>query len=275
MAKAFCWLPPYTDFNHMKEKITLSCTTFFRPDFSIYDFIDNFKSLFSADPALLTHVNFMIILNEYSQENLLQSESYRKLIHEHFPFVEFHQKTELDAGQARSLNIILDRCADADYHILWEEGWRCEEPFIIDSVCMLKNTSYDQIGITEDWTETPLLRSVEKNFYADFDFKELTIDPNDFKQKMPLGIDVGIGKILAQLQNVDIHVWPAFSLRPTINRMSFLRSLGKFNESPILWPIRFEYVYALNWLLSGGKKAMMSKIRAYRSDNKKSTYSIL
>ena len=46
-------------------------------------------------------------------------------------------------------------------------------------------------------------------------------------------------------------------LRPSVNRVSTVERVGRFDEDPDLWPIRFEYEYGVRWVSAGGVKAVL------------------
>lgn len=259
----------------MGNKTVLTCTTFFRKDFSITHFIENFQTLFSQDPGLLARLDSIHIVNEYSEENLAKEPYYREQLATHFPTAIFFQKPEVLYGQAHSLNYLLDQCAEADYQIQWEEGWICTSPFLDTGLFLMEQDLHEQLGFSDCWRESILLQPAIVESITQISYRSLVIDPRFKTLDIDFSETQRLGKILALLNRVDINLWPLYSLRPSINRMSFLKKLGRFNTHPTLWPVRFEYLYSVNWHSQGGRKAYLAQVCARRSDNKQTTHNSL
>jgi hypothetical protein len=252
------------------KKIILNCTTYFREDFSVTDFIENFSTIFKNEPKASQCE--ILIINEYSKDNTVNLAFNFRLIKQEFPNAIFIQKRESEFGQAKSLNHILNAIKQYDYQIQWEEGWVCKAAFIEAATLLLDTSSINQVGITSDWQNTSLIQQPKQIEHSMHKYRELIADPSLYELKPYLSQLNNYRYISELLGKVDINIWPLYSLRPCVNKVSFLNTLPPFPAHACLWPVRFEYIYALCWLLSGGEKAMLDIPTAFRSQNKKSTY---
>lgn len=256
----------------MPLKVLLSCTTFFREKFTIDNFIQNFSTVFDRDKNIYDELDSVIIVNEYSPDNIKEFSKHKNIIEEIFSKAIFIQKGKDQQGQAHSLNIILNACENMDYHIQWEEGWICTKPFYYEVIGLLEHSNYQQIGLTNDWCDSLLLLEKKLNTSSSVFYRELMIDPRFNEHKLlqlKKADDQEIANILA---TVNLNIWPLYSLRPGVNRVSFVKELPLFNTYEKLWPVRFEYLYAYYWFIQGGTKAMLASPRSYRALNKVSSY---
>jgi hypothetical protein len=112
-----------------------------------------------------------------------------------------------------------------------------------------------QLQVTGDWMDVGPKRLESR----------MTLQGTRYVQVLP---DAQTGKPSANIK----HGWPLYSLRPSINRADFCRQVGRFNEDPRLWPVRFERDYGLRWLRSGATKAVLTPPAAERQPNHRSTY---
>jgi hypothetical protein len=179
---------------------------------------------------------------------------------ERYPFIEFIQKTEVDKGQARSLNIILERIRSYEYWIQWEESWYPAQPFMGRALDILRSTNIDQLQLTTtdgavDWIDRPL--TVCNTAYC-----VVGDEPSPYLTRSPYEI----GK------NQSVEFWPSYSLRPSVNRAAIYQRVGAFSEDPVLWPGRFEWDYAVRWRCARGVKGILRDGPVTRSRRHVSTY---
>ena len=208
----------------------------------------------------LSKVDFFVI-NEYSN-NLMVHNQMEQLKNE-FPFIEFVQKTNVEErGQARSLNIILNKLKHYKYWIHWEETWIAKDTFLEEIVWIMDSTNIDQLQLTNDWFND--LPSERQKFIITTPYekhrKVYEIRPHE---NAMLNIRTG---------QRPRNEWPPYSLRPGINRSSFFQTLGLFNEDPKLWPVKFEWDFGNAFILAHGIKAVLDKPMVFRQWNHSSTY---
>lgn len=256
----------------MEKTIVLTCTTYFRQDFSIFDFVENFSTIFFHEKILANNGCKIIIINEFSPENIKNLMFNSSLIKKEFPAAIFIQKNKSESGQAHSLNLMLGMIKTCDYHVQWEEGWICTAPFLKAAITLMETTSIVQVGITDDWLNTPEIQPPQSIPSMVERYRAIIANPSLYQLKSYLPHLNNYRYISELLNKVDINIWPLYSLRPSVNKISFLKTLPLFPVFSSLWPVRFEYIYGLFWLLNGGEKGMLENSAARRSHNKKSTY---
>jgi len=214
-----------------RPRVIFTCTTFF--DFKKMDRWASFQRAVNAIQADYQPDKWFIV-NEYSES---PRADWAKRMAENYPQMTFIQKTREQKGQAKSLNLILDAVNPYDYWIQWEDSWFPERPFLGRAMDVMTSTSISQLQVTHStnyvsWLDVSDNRKQARTTWYGTDYIE--IKPSDKKDD-----------------------WPLFSLQPSLNRVSDIRSLGKFNTDPAMWPVKFELQYAHRWLEAGCRKAVL------------------
>lgn len=221
-------------------------------------FEDRFRTIRSVlDPLVLTGQQ-VIVINEWDKNY----KDHVGFMHKHYPNVRFIQKMRHDSGQARSLNILIRDFlmhSDKKYWIHWEDTWECACPLIIGDIVsvMEENPSISQLQLTDDWKQYNVDR---------------TVLMNGARILIPSHIH---DKSIYEVEQIELGTWPLFSLRPSINRLSFFQRHSQdfyFMEDPHLWPLRFEWEFGRIFLRNKGVKAVSNKTYAKRMHGHKSTY---
>lgn len=224
-------------------------------------FEDRFLSLPHVLDPLVQTGHEIVVINEWDQKG----PSYVEYMEENYPQVKFIQKSYEDKGQARSLNMFIgDYLLNSShkYWIHWEDTWTCVRPLFPDLInFMEKNQQVSQLQITDDWKRLPHSVSL----------KDITIlsPPKNDNDDNPQTI---------YERQLEMGSWPLFSLRPSINRLSFFQRHAKdfyFLEHPHLWPLRFEWEFGRIFLRNKGIKAITNEPYAKRTKGHKSTYANL
>lgn len=157
------------------------------------------------------------------------------------------QKSRADRGQARSLNIILGLLRSSGYqmHLQWEESWVANADFRLPYAMRLMETLHvDQLSLTP-WDYPPGVSS-----------EHFVLPLESYRART-------WRKGLA---------WPLFRLQPSLNQVSALLRAGEFEEDKRLWPVQFEYRFAVRWTASGGRAAIYKHPPAVRQQGHVSTY---
>lgn len=219
-----------------------------------------FENRFQTIPMILDPLvrtgQEIVIINEWSEN----SHVYINFMKKHYPKVKFIQKSNNDKGQARSLNILVRDYllhSSKKYWIHWEDTWICSRPLIPELVDLMeKYPQISQLQITDDWQKI-------KN-KKDLGMIEIIIPQHDYTRN------------IYEMEQLELGTWPLFSLRPSINRLSFFQRHGTdfyFLEDPYMWPLRFEWEFGRIFLRNKGVKAITKKSYAKRIQGHKSTYS--
>lgn len=206
------------------------------------------------DPLVQTGQE-LIVINEWSHD----ADQHRAFMRRNYPTIRFIQKGVEDAGQARSLNILVrDHLLHSrkKYWVHWEDSWVCTRPFFPSAVRLMdRHPRVCQLQLTGDW----------KDDSSDDDgLQVLRPPPRDQWDKDAY-----------RQESLDLAAWPLFSLRPSINRLSFFQRHAAdfyFLEHPYLWPLRFEWEFGRLFLRNGGVKAVSNRAYATRVRGHKSTY---
>ena len=173
-----------------------------------------------------------------------------------FPMCTFMQKRREDRGQARSLNMILERLRlqRYKYWVQWEEAWFSTRPWLQDALHeMERYPDIDQLALHNNQNFHRRERSgrgfqhVQRGSHV-----IVTMDSTDG---------------LRQMTCWDGHFthWPLFSLQPAVNKVASILSNGAFNESADMWPVHFEFTFGVRWLLGGAIKARLKPGGAAKS----------
>ena len=238
----------------VKYDLVFTCSTYFTKPYRLQQFYTAIDSI--SDKNMIKK---FIVINEYDKSD---TTDYKKLINARYPYIEFIQKDEIDKGQARTLNIILDRIKEYKYHMHWEETWQATKPFIKKAITIMDNSDISQLQLTNDWLNLDNNRYDKYNGYRIVKLDKLynslvnTVETYT-KNKNKYGYGI---------------MWPLYSLRPSINRVSQYAKIGYFSEDVKLWPVVFEYEYAVRWIESGAIKAIIDPYIAIRQPNHISTY---
>jgi hypothetical protein len=185
------------------------------------------------------------------------------------PRLEFVQKGAHETGQARTLNMILERLAGYQYWIHWEESWECRRPVIAQAIDLMESTELTQVQFTPDWLDVGHERIVPASTPAGTSFARIL--PHAGTAVLLRGVAIDHYESLVRSFGMPI-AWPLFSLRPGINRAAFCRDVGPFDEDPSHWPVRFEWDYAVRWFERGATKAVLTPHAAQRQPGHVSTY---
>lgn len=205
----------------------------------------------------------IIVINEWDKDASL----YVDFMKRNYSKVKFIQKTQGDSGQARSLNILIRDYllhSEKKYWIHWEDTWECSRPLLPDLVRIMdKHPQVSQLQVTDDWKQMPPKQTIQMD--------EITIltPPHSTNHEKD---------IYEMMDRVTLENWPLFSLRPSINRLSFFQRHANdfyFLEHPHLWPLRFEWEFGRIFLRNKGVKAITKKPYAERIKGHKSTYQYL
>jgi len=246
-------------------KIVFTCTTWFDAPSG-----GKWNSFCAGMRSLLKHhgkdsastkevpVHMWLVINEPKQSPA--SPDWEALMAKKFPWVTFVQKKRGQSGQARSLNLILQAITPFQYWLQWEEAWFCTRPFLHDALAVMQaNASITQLQLTRTppHTDADWYHQRQKG-QDDLGWAFIPSTPDTFRN--------------LTLANTDLKVWPAYSLRPSLNVVSFFSALPRFSESASMWPLKFEWDFGRNWVLAGGTKAIFLDAPVTRSAKHVSTY---
>lgn len=234
----------------MKKNILFSMTTVIeRPD-KKEQLLKALRSIHKHEPNLQKYAK-IVVINEYSEAGIKAD-----FLKKEFPWItSIVNKTRKDKGQAGSLNIILKMLGSKnkpsfDFWLHFEESWIVTKPFL--KICdEAMSLGVDQLQLTEDnWEEdhdySVVLPKTRKKIYIQtkhFPYKGYSHcirTGNNSKSIEKLCRDFGQDE------------WPLWSLRPGMDRVSKILSVGLFNVSKAMWPVHFELDFALNWVLQPG-----------------------
>ncbi|HKM52437.1 MAG TPA: hypothetical protein VJY33_03445, partial [Isosphaeraceae bacterium] len=176
----------------------------------------------------------VIVINEYDAN---RREDFGHAVRQVCPRVEFIQKGPNQRGQARTLNMILDRLAGYEYWIHWEESWVCTKPFIARALDVMTTTDLIQLQVTNNWLDVGSDRLRPSATAEGTRF--VRVLPHSRTADLIRGVDVaGYDRLISQVGFGQ--GWPLYSLLPSINRAAFCREVGRFDEDGRLWPFKFE-----------------------------------
>jgi hypothetical protein len=247
-------------YTHRPRGTIFTVTTFF--DFDKQDRWDTFcKGMDTLQaihsPEELAQIDKWLVVNEWSDA---PKADWARRMRKRYPHIEFIQKTKGEKGQARSLNMILERIRPYEYWIQWEESWYAAQPFLGRSLTVMRTTNIDQLQVTKlngvvDWSDAHQTQcGPDYCIVGDEWSPYLATNPYDISPTQP------------------IEFWPSYSLRPSVNRTGIYQRVGQFSEDPKLWPGRFEWEYGVRWLCNRGVKGILPDGPVTRSDRHVSTY---
>jgi hypothetical protein len=256
--------------------VIFTCTTYF--DYPNQDkwavFCRGMDQLLKLhSPATLERIGAWMIVNEYSDQ---PKEDWVHKLAVRYPFMTCIQKAHHQRGQASSLNLCLDYLSSYLYWIQWEESWYPQRECLERGLSIMQTTEITQLQLTgngtnPDWLGTDWLdRCIGSYFRVEhtpevchihYSADQLrTIQPWDART--------------LYTHPMWGRSWPLYSLRPSINRVSFY-TFGPFRTEPDLWPVKFEWEYARRWLEHGGHKAVLPDGPVQRDPTHCSTYAFV
>ena len=239
-----------------KDTIFL-CTTYFdcpkRDGWAMFqNGISKLKVL--HEPQTLSRIDKWVVINEYSSH---PKANWAKLMNEKYPFITFLQKSQQDEGQAKSLNMLLNYAQPYTYWFHWEEGWEPTRPFLNNAFSIMDTTNITQLQLSDDWIN----RSGPKTCKDNYCIIQHTNDITSHQTREHL-------KTAA-----DVHrFWPHYSLRPSLNRVAFYKSLGEFSTDKFAPPLTSEHDYAVRWYNNGGTIGVFKQGPLKRPNNYISTH---
>lgn len=211
--------------------------------------------LLHHDPQILQRIDKWVVVNEYSAH---PKANWAKRMSREYPFITFLQKSQQDAGQAKSLNMLLPYTQPYTYWFHWEEGWVPTRSFLEDAFRVMDTTpTITQLQLCDDWID----RNGPKTCKGDYCIIHHTreIDGHQTREQLKTAEDVH-------------RYWPHYSLRPSLNRVSFYKDLGEFSTQTFNPPLTSEHDYALRWYRKGGVVGVFKKGPLKRQDNYVSTH---
>jgi hypothetical protein len=205
----------------------------------------------------------VVVINEHDP----QGRDFSSFAKAALPLAEFIQKGGDQRGQVKTLNMILDAIRGFDYWVHWEESWVCTRNFLDDAIDVMESSGTDQLQVSADiwhsW-DADLLEPHATAHGAPY----ARVKPHpSFLEVFPALNQDNLQPLLNQHGLAGI--WPLYSLRPGVNRVSRHEGLGAFSDLP---PVRFEWDYAARWFRSGAQKAILLPPAAMRQAGHVSTY---
>ena len=194
-------------------------------------------------PQTLHRIHRWVVINEYSAK---PKQHWSTVVQTQYPFIEFIQKTKAQQGQAKSLNILLTYIPNYKYWIHWEESWYPTRPFLHDAWNAMDTSTSTQLQFTKN-----------EHGNTDFAIYAKTCNLSNICQ---IHHTYELGQALTQHLTTSQEVeqqWPLYSLRPSINRVSFY-NFGNFSLQPFDSPYTSEYDFARRWYQHGGQKAIFA-----------------
>jgi hypothetical protein len=240
--------------------IIYTCTTYFELPHKWRAFKKGIRSLLQHHPHIRSDVGKWYVVNEPAKKTDWAAKLHRK-----FPWIHFVQKPESARGQAASLNMILQEIKPYDLWLQWEESWFATRPFLHEAVQYLQDGKLNQLQLTVTPPQTEpnwWKLSVPVAGVSEWRAVPLSSAMREYVREVKTGYDL----------TGDTTHWPLFSLCPSLNTVEFNTQLPAFNTDAALWPWKFEYEYARNWALAGGKKGIFTKAPVTRDSAHKSTY---
>lgn len=221
-------------------------------------FEDRFEHIDKVLKPLVATRQEVVVINEWDENY----KTYIDFMRKNYPQVRFIQKNREDNGQARSLNLLVRDCllhSEKKYWVHWEDTWIATRPLLPDLVQhMDHHPQVAQLQVTDDWKKMPSGQT--------HDFQDITVLLPQYRYDKD---------IYEMMDEMALQPWPLFSLRPSINRLSFFQRHANdfyFLEHPHMWPLRFEWEFGRIFLRNKGIKAITNKPYAKRVHGHRSTY---
>ena len=248
------------------KNILFSCTTYLKDDNKYKTLIRTLDTFITYNKDDLHLINEFIILMEYSALN----DTYINELESKYKMMTFIKKKEHQKGQAKSLNMIIDKLTDYKYWLHWEDSWYSIGPTLKEIHYIMQHTEINNFQLIkrEILYNMPIvnneyinckIKDELKYIKANTKLKELWRywEINDF--------DWSIWK--------DVGLYPLFSLTPSINKVSTILKTGYFTIDEEKWPFQFEFEWALKWVRRNNIIVGINKdIKVVRDDTHVSTY---
>lgn len=203
------------------------------------------------------------LINEFSEDGGERALSALENISQRFPHVDIYQKRAHERGQARSLNTILDllRSGNYDYWLHIEESWQITRPFLAEALESMDSHPY-----------LHQLQIYHAAYYLSHTHTRIT------KEVEVIALNSNVDLTTADPRNWRSYSlsWPAYSLRPSLTRVAFLRDHPElvFDTDPTAFPVIFEFDFAINWTLQGGTMCALVYEAVVRQEGHRSTYTL-
>lgn len=226
------------------DKVFASLTTCWHLPNKFLQTLDVLNSLPIDFPSIL-------IVNEYPAP--MNYETLFSIFRKNYPRHTLLQKTADQKGQAASLNLIMKELEKSGkpYWFHGEESWYLDPIQLYNGAFDMKQFIYimdtcplAQLQLTAHWRDLPLDAYVdeEKDYVKEHDLfvipypkmlNDLIEDGHEMHNQAKTYGSIG-------------HIWPCFSLLPSIIRSDTVKDLD-FPEDLKKWPVKFEYEWSIKW----------------------------
>ena len=235
------YIKDYKPIESQRNNILFSCTTYLKSEthFEILQkSLDTFIQYNSPDLSL---INEFLIIMEYTEGNAI----YKEKLEKKYPLFTFINKDESHKGQAKSLNIILDRLTNYTYWLHWEDSWYSTAPVLRKTFETIDSTDINHIQLTkkEILYDMPVVNNDHIECKIVDDYK--IVKANNYLLNLWKNWEIN---------DMDWSVWkkngwwPFFSLTPSMNKVSVILKVGYFSTDEDKWPFHFEFEWALKWI---------------------------
>lgn len=250
----------------IENNILFSCTTYLKNDEKYKILKRTLDSFIKFNKDDLHLINEFVILMEYTENN----KKYLSKLKERYQNFTFIAKNKNQKGQAKSLNIIIDKLKDYKLWLHFEDSWYSIGPILkkatdtinsngINYIQLIKKDNiYNIPEINNDYLECKMI-----NDYKTIEINE-TLN-NLWKYWEINEFDWSIWK--------NNGWWPLFSLTPLLINTNIILNTGYFSDDTNKWPFQFEFEWSLKWIRRNKIKLCVFKdINIIRDDNHVSTY---
>jgi hypothetical protein len=200
------------------------------------------------DPTILSRIHKWYVINEYSPKPRYD---WKKRIISRYPFITFIQKTADQKGQPKSCELAFHYIQPYTYWIHWEETWYPTRPFLQTAVRIMESSSISQLQFTKNetgFTDWYKRKTEPKTCYGIGQSAFCIVEHT-------AAIDANVSRKTFQDTDEMVRYWPLYSLRPSINRVSFY-NFGNFSLEIFPPPVMAEYDFAQRWYRNGGVKGI-------------------
>jgi len=249
-----------------RRSLLFTCSTFLSKPGKVAQLRTALGSILAHEAERRHLIGEMIVVNEYGGAD---PRDHAPLVRAIDPSIAFLQKGPGERGQARTLNLLLERARGYDYWVHWEESWACCAPFLARALDVMESSPFTQLQLTCDWLDVGDERVSREATAGGTEYAR--IGPHPRTPEVLRGATIDDYDELVRKESMAV-AWPLFSLRPSVNRAAFCREVGPFDEDPRYWPVRFEWDYAARWFARGGTKAVLLPHAAERQPGHVSTY---
>jgi mannosyltransferase OCH1-like enzyme/GR25 family glycosyltransferase involved in LPS biosynthesis len=252
--------------NKIENNILFSCTTYLT-NHTKYEILkktlDTFIKYNKDDLHL---INEFVIMMEYTENN----KRYLDKLKQRYPNFIFIQKNKNQKGQAKSLNMIIDKLKDYKLWLHWEDSWYSIGPILKKAYDTLNSSeiNYLQLIKKDNIYNIPEINNQHLECKIINDYK--IIKPNEMLKKMWRyweinDFDWSIWK--------ESGWWPFFSLTPLLTDTNIILTTGYFNEDLNKWPFQFEFEWSLRWIRKNKiKLGVLKNINVIRDEDREPTY---